>query len=961
MSFNPFSSSSPSPSLSQSASASSVNDYDDTEAPVLMRPSEGQIVAQIHHLQQQLSEAQIVAQIHHLQQQLEQLQSNPNEETRDSTPGPPARPTPISFSDSHESSTQFPRLIVVSNRLPVTLRKTENGDWDFPLSAGGLVSGFAGVKSKIPFIWVGWTGVEVDPIDHDLLRARFLDENSCYPVFLKDEDADLYYNGFCNDVLWPLFHYVPLPIVSSDGERKFDAKYWHAYSKANHRFSDAVMQIYQPGDLIWVQDYHLMLLPSLLRKRLPDATIGFFLHTPFPSSEVYRILPARNKVLQGVLAADLIGFHTYDYASHFLSVCTRILGLESSPKGVRYKDHFAFVGIFPIGIDPAAWIDALQSDSVKERIRELEDKFRGKKVVLGVDRLDYTKGVPHKLMAFEKMLASYNVWKDNVVLVQIGVPSRTEVDEYKKLVSQTNELVGRINAQHGTVKQAPIIFINQSVDFHDLCALYAVADVAFVTSVRDGMNIVSYEYVVCQQDRHGVLVLSEFAGSAHSLSSAIRVNPWNIEEMARVLHEALTLPERERRLKHQRLFQYVKKHTAAFWAKSFVNELQHIEVNMKAKASDKPMQSVLRVQADVIPEIRARQKRLFFFEYESTLVEAVALPDMANPSDTLIHFLHSLCSPPENFVYIVSGRSKDTLENWFGDVDCGLISEHGCDFLHPDGDVWQSVVDLNNDRWKDAVIPILQYFKERTPGAHLEVKDKTITWHFCHADPLFGSWQAKELQLLLAESCVNLPVEVVSGPKYLELRPENTGRVTAIERIISERSNVDFVFAIGSDKADEEVFSYLSNNVRTSDGQVFTITCRVGTKSGTSLADRYIPDSTDMVARVLRELVPSHGDEHAEKLRPTEFSSGKEEPRRRHIPPVAEHPLLSAVQRSSSFDGSMGIQRSKQLERSPVSATAQTYKDRESALRGLMSQLQSQRSTSRPHHRQNISTDAAHP
>lgn len=900
MPFNPVhSSSSPSPSLSQSASASSVNDYEDTQTLAATRPSE----------------AQLLAQIHHLQQQLEQMRSNPDDDPHDSNPGPSFHSTPHSFSESHDSSPQFPRLIVVSNRLPVTLKKPENGDWEFHVSAGGLVSGFAGVKSKIPFIWVGWTGIEVDPIDQDLLRARFLDENSCYPVYLKEEDAELYYNGFCNDVLWPLFHYVPLPIVSSDGERKFDAKYWQAYSKANHRFSDAVMQIYQPGDLIWVQDYHLMLLPSLLRKRLPDATIGFFLHTPFPSSEVYRILPARNKVLQGVLAADLIGFHTYDYASHFLSVCTRILGLESSPKGVRYKDHFAFVGIFPIGIDPTVWMDALQSTSVKERIRELEDKFRDKKVVLGVDRLDYIKGVPQKLMAFEKMLASHPVWKDNVVLVQIGVPSRTAVHEYKKLVSQTNELVGRINAQHGTVKQAPIIFINQSVGFQDLCALYAVADVALVTSVRDGMNLVSYEYVVCQQDRHGVLVLSEFAGSANSLSSAIRVNPWNIEEMAQTLHEALTLPERERRLKHQRLFQYVKKHTAAFWAKSFVDELQHIEANMKAKVSDKPVQSLLRTQVDILPEMHARQRRLLFLEYEGTLVEAVAIPDMANPSDTIVRFLQRLSSQPENFVYIISGRSKDTLENWFGDIDCGLISEHGCDFLHPGGDVWQSVVDLTNDGWKESVVPILQYFKERTPGAHLEIKEKTITWHFCHADPLFGSWQAKELQLLLAESCVNLPVEVVSGPKYLELRPENVAHVAAVERIISERPDgVDFVFAIGSDKGDEEVFSYLRNNVRTHDGRVYTLSCRVGAKSGTSSADRYVPDSADVVVRVLKELVPSHGTEHGKKMRSTDPAAEKRDQsqRRRNVSAIMKHNLLNSVQRSTSFDGGIvGIHHSK--------------------------------------------------
>eukprot|EP00177_Eucheuma_denticulatum_P006764 GFKZ01012293.1.p1 GENE.GFKZ01012293.1~~GFKZ01012293.1.p1 ORF type:complete len:794 (+),score=88.68 GFKZ01012293.1:2420-4801(+) len=740
------------------------------------------------------------------------------------------------------------------------------------------------------------------------MRRRFQEEMNCYPVYLSDADANLYYNGFCNEVLWPLFHYVPLPIVSGDGERKFDFKYWDAYSKANHRFAEAVMQVYQPGDLVWVQDYHLMLLPSLLRKRLRDVTIGFFLHTPFPSSEVYRILPVRNKVLQGVLAADLIGFHTYDYARHFLSVCTRILGLDASPKGVTYKDHFANVGIFPIGIDPNAWISALQSASVKDRICELEDKFRGKKVLLGVDRLDYIKGVPHKLMAFEILLARQPEWKDKVVLVQIGVPSRTEVDEYKKLISQTNELVGRINAQYGSVEYAPIVFINQSVTFDDLCALYTVADVAVVTSIRDGMNLVSYEYVVCQQERHGVLVLSEFAGSAQSLSSAIRVNPWNIEELAQAMHEALTVSDRERALKHWKLYHYVTKHTAAFWARSFVSELQQIERLIKAQDMHKPRQTLLRISVDVLPEMRTRSRRLFFLEYEGTLCAPVALPDLATPSVSLRRFLQRLSADPSNYVYIISGRSMDTLDEWFGDIPVGLISEHGCDYRHPFTERWESLVVNDDQSWRIGVTPLLQYFTERTPGAHLEVKDRIVTWHFLDADPLFGSWQAKELQLLLAESCMNLPVEVTSGHKYLELRPVSTSRLSAVQRIIAElRDRIDFVFAIGSDKADEDVFSFLNNYIRTGDGRVTTLTCRVGGKSDNSAADRYVPDS-DIVFRVLRELAPSTGTAIQKKARGAPKGGGVVGNAKR-VPtmPRSKGVIQSLTQahRSTSFDAGM--------------------------------------------------------
>lgn len=903
------------------------------------------------------TEAQIVSKIQQLQLQLEAVRADPSRRSSDrpsaSIPASASASNSAHGSDSRSSSPQTPRLIVVSNRLPVTVSKQESGDWKFRVSSGGLVSALAGVKNKIPFIWVGWTGDVVAPADQELMKTRFFDEMSCYPVFLTEEDADLYYNGFCNNILWPLFHYVPLPIISTEGERKFDAKYWHAYSRANHRFADAVMQVYEPGDLVWVQDYHLMLLPSLLRKRLPDVSIGFFLHTPFPSSEVYRILPVRNKVLQGVLAADLIGFHTYDYAFHFLSVCTRMLGLESSPKGVKFKDHFAYVDTFPIGTDPNSFLNNLQRPIVKKGIAELQNKFKGKKIVLGVDRLDYTKGVPHKFMAFEILLANQPQWKNNVVLIQIGVPSRTQVDEYKKLISQTNELVGRINGQYGSFERGPpILFFNKPVSFDDLCALYAVADVLLVTPIRDGMNLVSYEYVVCQQERHGVLVLSEFAGSAQSLTSAIRVNPWNIEELASALHEALTLPEPERKLKHQRLFQYVKKHNAAFWAQSFVKHLQQID-NAKVQHIHKPMQSLLRVASDVLPEMCARRRRLFLIEYEGTLVQSMALSDLAFPSTSLLLFLQRLSSEPENHVYIISGRSKNVLEKWFSEVNVGLICEHGCDYIHPGRAEWQTVVEGNNDAWKESVTPILLYFKERTPGAHLEVKEKTITWHFRDADPLFGSWQAKELQLLLAESCVSLPVEVISGPKYLELRPRNLSRVSAVQRIISERPDgIDFAFAIGSDKADEDVFSFLSSVSRTAEGRVFTLTCRVGEKSDNSSADRYIPDS-DVVFRVLKELVPSSsisslggaysspnashiGGSSARRLRmvsgglPKSVLGCAEHHREATTGSVLHGNLLqrlSAVPRSSSYDGIMtGMNRLANQDRAS-SITASPLRD----------------------------------
>ncbi len=833
------------------ATDSDLDDDSELSGPQQPEPStEQEILESIHKLHLRLEQVRINAEVDETEGDVDALNDNGA-----------ATSSATDFSASRTG--REARLIVVSNRLPVTVTKDEAGNWKFRVSAGGLVSAFEGVKNEIPFIWVGWTGEDVATNEQSGLRDRFWEELNCVPVFMNAEEADLYYNGFCNDVLWPLFHYVPLPIVSTEGDRKFDFKYWEAYSKANHRFAEAIMAIYQPGDVVWVQDYHLMLLPSLLRKRARDISIGFFLHTPFPSSEVYRVLPVRSKVLQGVLAADLIGFHTYDYARHFLSVSTRILGLEASPKGVKLRDHFANVGIFPIGIDPNVWKLAGKSLSVKERIAELQDRFGGKRILLGVDRLDYIKGVPHKLMAIERLLSSHPEWKDKIVLVQIGVPSRTTVDQYKMLISQTNELVGRINGKYGTVEYSPIVFINQSVSFEDLCALYTVADVAVVSSIRDGMNLVSYEYVVCQKERHGVLVLSEFAGSAQSLSGAIHVNPWNIEELSEAIHSALTLPQRERELRHGKLYNYVNKHTASFWAHSFVSQLQKIEAMKSSQDQRAQLQSMLRVSTDVVNEIRTRSKRLFLFSYEGTIRHTAALVDLAAPSPVLRRCMLLLGSDPRNCVYIISGRSRETLQDWFGDIEVGLVAEHGCELRHPGQSTrWEPIISGHDTSWRNAVLPILSYFTERTPGAVLEKKNKIITWHFRDADPTFGSWQAKELQLLLAESTANMPLEVVSSQHYIELRPVGVSRVQAVQRIFHEHPEAptEFVFAMGSEEqADEEMFSFINGHVRMNESSsVTTLCCRVGGKSEHSKADRYVPD-IETAVRALEKLVAAKG------------------------------------------------------------------------------------------------------
>lgn len=502
--------------------------------------------------------------------------------------------------------------MVVSNRLPVTIKKDVSapGGYVFGHSSGGLVSSLRGAKSKMDFTWIGWPGISVPPSSVPYIEATLEKNYQCRPVWIPDELAERHYNGFSNSILWPLFHYHP-------GEMMFDEENWRAYREANLLFVETLRSVLRPGDRVWVQDYHLMLLPLMLTARLENGDIerlvpsdcstfdvtpqlllnvsdtkalfnplavpagqlrrnqikiGFFLHTPFPSSEVYRILPVRREILLGILYCDLIGFHTYDYVRHFLSSCARILGLSTLPNGAEFEGRRVQVRTYPIGIDPHQFESTLQLPEVQQRIRTLERRFEGVRIIVGIDRLDYIKGMPQKLQGLETFLEQHPEWVGKVMLVQIAVPSRQDVEEYQNLRATVNEAVGRINGRFGTVESMPIHLLHCSVSFGELCALYAVSDVCLVTSTRDGMNLVSYEYVACQQERHGSLILSEFAGAAQSLNGSIIVNPWDRFSVSDAIHTALTMDSETRRNNSEKLLRYVKTHTSEWWGRSFVEE-----------------------------------------------------------------------------------------------------------------------------------------------------------------------------------------------------------------------------------------------------------------------------------------------------------------------------------------------------------------------------------------------------
>lgn len=737
---------------------------------------------------------------------------------------------PGSGRDAGGDNLEFPaerptqRLLVVANRLPVSATR-KGDDWHLELSAGGLVSALLGVKQNFETRWIGWAGVNVpDELGQKTLTAA-LGQNGCVPVFLDDETVDQYYNGYCNNVLWPLFHYIGLPQEDRLAATRSLQSQFKAYKHANQKFSDAVYSQYQEGDVVWCHDYHLMYLPKWLKEKNSQMKVGWFLHTPFPSSEIYRTLPLRSELLKAVLTADLIGFHTYDYARHFVSACTRILGVEGTPEGVEDQGKLTRVAAFPIGIDPQRFIEALETDVVKSHIQELRARFAGRKVMLGVDRLDMIKGIPQKLLAFEKFLEENIEWRDKVIFVQIAVPTRTDVYEYQRLTSQVHEIVGRINGRFGTLTTVPIHHLDRSLAFHELCAVYAITDVALITSLRDGMNLVSYEYVACQNDKKGVLILSEFAGAAQSLGAgAILVNPWNVSDVAMSIEDALTMSESERKERHRHNFMHVTTHTAQAWADTFVSELNDTIVEAELRTLRIPP-TLPNEQA--IEKYKESKNRLMILGFNSTMTAQVEAPRRRGPDQIkemklrlhpgLVDVLDVLCSDPQTTIVVLSGSERAVLDEAFDSFDMWLAAENGMFLRHTHGPWKTTMPEHLNMEWVESVQLVFEYFCERTPRSYVEARDTSLVWNYKYADVEFGRVQAQDmLQHLWTGPISNAAVDVVQGGKSVEVRPVGVTKGAAIDRILGEivhtkqmSTPIDCVFCIGHFLGkDEDIYTF---------------------------------------------------------------------------------------------------------------------------------------------------------
>ncbi|KAL2494645.1 hypothetical protein Fot_38402 [Forsythia ovata] len=714
-------------------------------------------------------------------------------------------------------------LLVVANRLPVSAVRRGKDSWALEISVGGLVSALLGIN-EFEARWIGWAGVNVPDEVGQRSLTKALAEKRCIPVFLDEETVHQYYNGYCNNILWPLFHYLGLPQEDRLATTRSFQSQFAAYKKANQMFADVVNEHYKEGDVVWCHDYHLMFLPKCLKEYNNKMKVGWFLHTPFPSSEIHRTLPSRSELLKSVLAADLVGFHTYDYARHFVSACTRILGLEGTPDGVEDQGKLTRVAAFPIGIDSDRFIQALELPQVKDHIKELRDRFSGRMVMLGVDRLDMIKGIPQKILAFEKFLEENPIWRDKVVLVQIAVPTRTDVPEYQKLSCQVHEIVGRINGRFGSLTTVPIHHLDRSLDFHALCALYAVTDVALVTSLRDGMNLVSYEFVACQASKKGVLILSEFAGAAQSLGAgAILVNPWNVTEVAASIGYALTMPADEREKRHRHNFMHVTTHTSQEWAETFVSELKDTIVEAQLRTRQIPP---LLPKREAIECFLQSNNRLLILGFNGTLTEPVDTqgrridqfkemelklhPDLKEP-------LKKLCDDPKTTTIVLSGSNRRVLDENFGEYKMWLAAEHGM-FLRLTREGWMTTMPENlNMDWVDSVKHVFEYFTERTPRSHFELRETSLVWNYKYADVEFGKLQAKDmLQHLLTGPISNASVDVVQGGRSVEVRAVGVTKGAAIDRILGEivhhndvKAPIDYVLCIGHFlPKDEDIYTF---------------------------------------------------------------------------------------------------------------------------------------------------------
>jgi trehalose 6-phosphate synthase/phosphatase len=691
------------------------------------------------------------------------------------------------------------RLLIVSNRLPVNIIKSGGGIHS-QFSVGGLATGLGSLYKSYSYknLWIGWPGINLEKIkgkEKDV-ETKLKFEN-CYPIFLSQQDIEKYYLGFCNKTIWPLFHYFTQYTV-------YSKTFWKAYKKVNEDFGDVVVKIAKKDDIIWIHDYHLMLLPKIIRDKREDLMIGYFHHIPFPSFEVFRLLSWRREIIEGLLGADLVGFHTYDYVDHFLDSVSRILGYEQSFGQITTDKRIVKVDIFPMGINYNRYKDTADTKEVqKEKNKILRKIGIDQKVIVSIDRLDYTKGILQRLESFSIFLEKNPEYREKVTFFLVISPSRTNVEHYILLKNQVDELVGKINGNYGTIGWTPVLYLYRKIPFHTLVALYNIADVALITPLRDGMNLIAKEYIAAKADYKGVLILSEMAGAAKELGEAIIINPNNNEEVAESLKEALAMPDEEQIARLKPMQERLKRYNVERWANDFMESLSYIKKIQQELIARKLTDDTER---KLLTDYSKSENRLILLDYDGTLVPFNDKPEKAKPDDELLGLLKGLSNESKTEVVIISGRNKSNLEEWFGNLNMGFVAEHGV-WLKEKGGVWEMIEPLRND-WKEEICPILELYVDRTPNSFIEEKEFSLVWHYRKTDPELGSLRARELKDAILHLIANLNLGVLEGSKVIEIKNIGINKGRAALRWISKK-NRDFILAVGDDLTDEDIFATL--------------------------------------------------------------------------------------------------------------------------------------------------------
>ena len=692
------------------------------------------------------------------------------------------------------------RLILVSNRLPVNIVR-EKDKILLKQSVGGVATGLSSVRKRKECVWLGWPGAVYRKDTHEgkIIRKE-LKKNSCYPVSLSSKDIENFYYGFSNKTIWPLFHYFTQYTV-------FDKKFWNSYRKVNEIFKNEVLKVYKKGDTVWIHDYHLMLLPKLLRDESPSMNIGIFIHIPFPSWEIFRLLPWRREILEGILGADLIGFHIYDYVLHFLESVNRVFGYTHEFGKLILNERIVKVDAFPMGIDYKKYHDAPLLPEVQKEVKRIKDRVGTRKIILSIDRLDYTKGIPERLIAYDLFLEENPEFRGKVVLILVAVPSRTKVEHYRILKRRVDELVGRINAKYGSISWIPVWYIYNTLPFQTLIALYHVSDIALITPIRDGMNLISKEYVASKRDGNGVLILSEMAGASKVLTEALIINPNDIPNIVDSIKHALIMSEDRKKERIFKMQENISRYNIYWWVESFISGIEEIS-EIREKLQNKYLGKKRR--KEIIKRYKHSKNVLFLLDYDGTLIEFFKNPMDAKPTRRIISILKKLIKRDGNEVVILSGREKSIIDKWFGKIQSlNFSAEHGAWIKMKDGK-WRTIEEMKSN-WKKEILPILENFVSRTPGSFIEEKDFSLCWHYRNVPQEFGVERAGELIASLSNLIANLELQILKGNKVVEIRniAINKGRA-ALKWI--ERKKWDMIISIGDDTTDEDIFKNLPDD-----------------------------------------------------------------------------------------------------------------------------------------------------